>query len=98
MLEKHWNQGIITEACCAVIAHARLDGLSYLTATHDVNNVFSGCVMKKLGMTYKYTYQEQWMPKNYPVMFRMYQINLKSNQDTYMEYWNKSEVKLIESI
>ena len=32
--------------------------------------------MRKLGMTYRYSYEELWQPKNFPVIFRMYQLNL----------------------
>lgn len=52
------------------------DNLCYLTATHDIKNIHSGNVMKKVGIHYCYSYKEQWMPKNRPVIFRMYQINL----------------------
>lgn len=47
-----------------------------MTATHDIKNIHSENVMKKVGMHYCYSYKEQWMPKNRPVIFRMYQINL----------------------
>ena len=60
----------------AVIQQAKKDNLCYLTATHDIKNNHSGNVMKKVGMHYCYSYKEQWMPKNRPVIFRMYQINL----------------------
>ena len=60
----------------AVIQQAKKDNLCYLTATHDIKNIHSGNVMKKVGMHYCYSYKEQWMPKNRPVIFRMYQINL----------------------
>ena len=32
--------------------------------------------MQNLGMKYQYTYEELWQPKNMPVVFRMYQLNL----------------------
>ena len=32
--------------------------------------------MKRIGMKYCYSYVEQWRPKNFPVTFRMYQLNL----------------------
>ena len=51
-------------------------GLPYLTATHDVNNPRSGAVMERLGMTFRYNYQEQWQPKNILVTFRLYKIDL----------------------
>ena len=72
-------------------------GLPYITATHDVNNPRSGAVMKKLGMTYKYSYLEQWQPKNIPVTFRMYQRNFDENAQTYMEYWNKYQEHFVEA-
>lgn len=55
--------------------------MQYITATHDVNNPRSGNVMKRLGMLYKYSYIEQWQPKNIPVTFRMYQLNFNKNDE-----------------
>lgn len=37
-----WHRGIASEAGRALIEQARRDGLPYLTATHDVNNLRSG--------------------------------------------------------
>lgn len=71
-----WNQGIITEACAAIIDHLRKVRFPYITAKHNVNNPASGAVMKKLGMTYRYSYKELWQPKNILVTFRVYQLDL----------------------
>lgn len=92
-----WHRGIITEAGKAVIEQLRIDEIPYITATHDVNNPRGGRVMKRLGMKYRYSYQEQWQPKNIQVIFRMYQLNLDGNESRiYQRYWNKSEVHFIE--
>ena len=92
-----WHRGIITEAGKAVIEQLMRDGIPYITATHDVNNPRSGSVMKRLGMKYSYSYQEQWQPKNIQVIFRMYQLNLDGNENRiYQRYWDKSEVHFIE--
>lgn len=92
-----WHRGIITEAGQAVIEQLLRDGIPYITATHDVNNPRSGRVMKRLGMKYRYSYQEQWQPKNIQVIFRMYQLNLDGNEcRIYQKYWDKSEVHFIE--
>lgn len=92
-----WHRGIITEAGKAVIEQLRIDEIPYITATHDVNNPRSGRVMKRLGMKYRYSHQEQWQPKNIQVIFRMYQLNLDGNESRiYQRYWNKSEVHFIE--
>ncbi|MFA5447209.1 MAG: GNAT family N-acetyltransferase, partial [Sphaerochaeta sp.] len=56
LIPPFWGQGIVTEACMAVIAQAKEDNVPYITATHDVNNPRSGEVMKRLGMTYRYSY------------------------------------------
>lgn len=86
--KKSWRQGIITEAGKAVIEQARREGFPYLTATHDIKNPGSGRVMQKLGMTYRYSYEERWQPKNQLVLFRMYQINLdEGHTGTYEKYW-----------
>lgn len=85
-----WGRGIVTEAGRAVVEAARAAGLPYLTATHDRNNSASGAVMRKLGMTYRYSYVEQWQPKNIPVTFRMYQLTLDGGADrTYRGYWDR---------
>ena len=73
--KEFWHNGIVTEACKAVIGQLKKDGLLYVTATHDVKNTRSGGVMKQLGMSYKYSYEEQWQPKDILVTFRMYQLN-----------------------
>lgn len=88
--KEFWHRGIVTEGCRAVIEQLKKDGLPYITATHDINNPRSGQVMKRLGMEYQYTYKEQWQPKDIPVRFRMYQMNLDGNRDrVYRGYWDR---------
>lgn len=97
--KEFWNKGIVTEAGRAAIEQLRKDGIPYLTATHDVNNPASGRVMEKLGMKYQYSYEEQWQPKDMPVIFRMYQRNLDGQNDrVYQGYWDESRVHFIENI
>ncbi len=92
-----WGNGIITEAGRAVIARVKADGLPYLTATHDRNNPRSSAVMRRLGMTYRYSYLEQWQPKNIPVVFRMYQMNFTVDPAwSYPGYWEKYPEHLTE--
>ena len=92
-----WHQGIVTEAGLAVVEQVRRDGLPYITATHDRNNPRSGGVMRNLGMKYRYSYEEQWQPKNLPVVFRMYQLNLDGDEKRiYKKYWETSAVHFIE--
>ena len=87
--KEYWHQGIITEAGRAVIELLREEGFAYITATHDRNNPKSGAVMQRLGMKYHYSYKEQWQPKDFPVIFRMYQLNLDGQKDrVYQKYWN----------
>lgn len=82
--KEYWHQGIVSEAAEAVVARIRSARYSYITATHDVNNPHSGDVMRKLDMQYRYTYVEQWQPKEIPVHFRMYQ--LRFDGDPTWEY------------
>ena len=99
LLKEFWRQGIVSEAARAVVEQVKRDGMPYITATHDVKNPHSGNVMKALGMRYQYSYEELWQPKNIPVVFRMYQLNLDGNQDrVYREYWNRYENHFIEEI
>lgn len=97
--EDFWNKGIATEAGQAMIEFLKTEGIPYLTATHDRENVGSGKVMQKLGMKYEYSYQEQWQPKDIPVIFRMYQLNLETQPDyVYRRYWNKYEKHFVEDV
>ena len=92
-----WHRGITTEAGLAFMEELWKDGIPYVTATHDRNNPYSGAVMRNIGMKYRYSYQELWQPKNIPVIFRMYQLNLDGNEErVYMKYWNCSEVHFVE--
>lgn len=79
-----------------MIAQVKEDGLSYITATHDIRNPRSGGVMKQIGMKYQYSYEEQWQPKNVLVTFRMYQFNFDGNSGIYKKYWNDSVIHFIE--
>ena len=78
------------EAAKAVLAQMKRDGMTYARATHDEKNPASGRVMEKIGMKYRYSYREQWQPKNIPVIFRIYQINLDGRDDrVYRAYWER---------
>jgi ribosomal-protein-alanine N-acetyltransferase len=93
----YWHRGIVTEAAKAVVKQISKAGYTFITATHDINNPHSGGVMRNLGMTYKYSYVEQWQPKDFPVTFRMYQLNLDGRDRTYMKYWDMSEKHFLEN-
>ena len=97
LLKEFWHRGIVSEAAAALIEQVRRDGMDFITATHDRNNPRSGSVMRRIGMKYCYSYEEQWQPKNFPVVFRMYQLNLDGQDDrVYREYWEKYPVHFIE--
>ena len=94
-----WHKGIITEAGRAVVEELRNSGMPFITATHDIKNPRSGEVMKKLGIIYQYSYEEQWQPKNIPVTFRMYQLNFDGENDrVYKKYWEQYPVHFIEDL
>lgn len=95
--KEFWHQGIATEAGGAVISHLRKDGIPYITSTHDINNPRSGEVMKRLGMKYQYSYEEQWQPKDILVIFRMYQLNFDGQENrVYQKYWDTSDIHFVE--
>ena len=97
MRKEFWRKGIATEAGIAVVEQVKKDGLPYITATHDRNNPRSGEIMRKVGMKYCYSYEEQWQPKNFPVIFRMYQLNFNGNDNfVYKKYWNMYSNHFIE--
>lgn len=84
-----WGRGFATEAGFAFIDALKRVGFPFVTATHDVNNPASGAVMKKLGFSYRYSYREQWQPKNISVVFRMFQLDFDGSAETYRGYWDK---------
>ncbi len=85
--KEFWNMGIVTEAGKAVIEKVKKNGLPYITSTHDRNNPKSGRVMQKAGMKYCYSYEDQWQPKDFSVIFRMYQLNCNvSDNFVYKKY------------
>ena len=92
-----WHRGIMTEAGKAVIQQVKADGIPFLTATHDKENPRSGAVMVRLGMKYQYSYEEQWQPKNYKVIFRLYQLNFTMPKEwRYDRYWKESQIHFVE--
>lgn len=96
--KEFWHRGLVTEAGSAVIGQLKKGGIPYITATHDINNPRSGRVMQRLGMKYKYSYEEQWQPKDFLVTFRMYQLNLDGKDNrVYKKYWVTSSVHFTES-
>lgn len=98
LLQEYWGKGLVTECCLAVIEQLKIDGFTYITATHDKNNLKSGRVMQKIGMQYKYSYVEMWQPKNIEVTFRMYQLNFDGVDRTHLEYWDKYPNHFVENI
>jgi RimJ/RimL family protein N-acetyltransferase len=95
--KEHWSKGIATEACQAVVGRIRKSDIPYITATHDVDNPRSGAVMKNIGMTYRYSYEEQWQPKDKLVVFRMYQLNFDGQDGrVYQKYWDMHPVHFVE--
>ena len=87
----------MTEACRAVLGALRREGTPYATATHDVNNPASGAVMKKIGMTYCYSYRERRQPKDIRVIFRMWQVNLDGRDERiFRKYWDNASVRFVE--
>ncbi|MCZ4064917.1 hypothetical protein NB636_04885 [Oxalobacter aliiformigenes] len=55
--------------------------------------------MEALGMSYRYSYEEMWQPKNFPVTFRLYQLNFDGNEGfVYRKYWNMSGNHFVEEL
>ena len=95
---EHWGQGIATEAARAVVDRVRHSGWPYVTATHDRDNPASGRVMAHIQMGYRYSYVEQWQPKDVSVTFRMWQLDLDGPQPTYRGYWDRYPDHFVESV
>ena len=86
LLPDWWHQGLMSEAALAFVDFLRKEGLDFITATHDVLNVASGRVMERIGMSLRCSYVEHWMPKDYDVTFRMYQLDFKEGVETWKGY------------
>lgn len=95
LLKEYWGNGIILEAC-KILVESIKNEIPYITATHDRENIRSGNVMKRLGMKYCYSYEENWQPKNKMVIFRMYQLNFKDESFIYKKYWDMYSNHFIE--
>lgn len=94
-----WGKGFATEAGRAVLECAKTAGVPFVMATHDRNNPRSGAVMRRLGLTYRYSYVEQWQPKDIPVTFRMYQKNFTKPEDwVYPDLWDQYENHFVEEL
>ena len=96
ILPEFQNKGYVTEAATALLNRLTAEGYPYVTATHDALNPASGRVMQKLGMQYCYTYEENWMPKDYLVNFRMYQLNLNGEHPVYEKYREMTKHWMVE--
>jgi len=92
--KEFWHKKIATKAGKFVVQQAKKDGLPYITATHDRNNPRSGSVMQKAGMKYCYSYEEQWKPKNFHVIFR---IN-RNDDFICRKYWNMYSNHFVEEV
>lgn len=95
--QEFWGHGYMSEAGAALIAHLPVADYPFLTATHDRENPRSGAVMRRLGMTYQYTYLEQWQPKDIPVHFRLYLLNRDGEASrTFPKYWDMYPTHFVE--
>ena len=55
--------------------------------------------MRNIGMKYQYSYEEQWQPKNIPVVFRMYQLNFNCDKNlVYKKYWDMHDNHFVEEL
>lgn len=99
LAQNYWGQGLMTEAVQAVVDYLRVQKIvPFITATHDVKNTGSGRVMQNAGLTYRYSYEELWQPKNKAVTFRLYQLDLQPDTPTYTKYWQQSALHFVEKI
>lgn len=98
LLKRYWGQGIAAEAAAAFIHMLQAAGVPYVTATHDINNPASGRVMRKIGMTYQYSYHELWAHTGQWVVFRMYQLNLNGDHPVMRIYWDRYPEHYVEDL
>lgn len=55
-------------------------------------------MLRNAGMTYCYSYEEQWQPKDFPVIFQMYQLNFDDKDFVYKKYWNMYSSHFVENL
>ncbi len=55
-------------------------------------------LLRNAGMTYCYSYEEQWQPKDFPVIFQMYQLNFDDKDFVYKKYWNMYSSHFVENL
>ncbi|GAA0116655.1 GNAT family N-acetyltransferase [Clostridium senegalense] len=72
---QYWNRGITTEAFKAIIKYLFEEvGMNRICAKHDIDNVASGKVMQKCGMTYEGTLREVQIRNNRYSSLAVYSI------------------------
>ena len=72
---------------------------TYIVTWLDQLDPASGRVMEHIGMTYRYSYVEQWQPKDVTVTFRLYQINFQGDPgDEYRKYRELYPEHFVETI
>ncbi len=93
----YWHRGFMKEAVAAFLLKLKEDGIAYVSATHDENNPRSGRVMEAIGMHYRYSYVERWMPKDKRVVFRFYDLSLDGKErEPWDGYRKMSEASFLE--
>jgi len=79
---KYWNQGLMTEALRAVIAHGfGCMRLNRIEAQHETANPASGAVMRKCGMVHEGTLRQRLYNKGKYVDVELYAILKKDYGD-----------------
>ena len=70
-----WHQGITSEAFAAIITYLFEEvGVNRIEAKHDLNNPYSGEVMKKCGLSYEGTLRQRTMNNQGVVDAALYSI------------------------
>ena len=91
-----WHNGLMRKSLFALLNKLKVDGVKYITATHDVKNYRSGNVMKSVGMKYLYSYRILWELKKVFVTFRLYILNLDGNDNREFNiYWDSYKIILL---
>lgn len=74
--KKYWNQGIMSEACSAVLDFAfHKVNCTTVLACHHIDNIASGKVMEKNKMKYYKTTSEFDKLRNTNILLKYYKIN-----------------------
>ncbi|MEG0452701.1 MAG: GNAT family N-acetyltransferase [Coprobacillus sp.] len=78
LLSGYWGKGIIADIFEEFVREIKQQHFENIYAKNNVENKRSERVLEKIGMIYSYQSHELFKPKNIPVAFQYYQLDIKN--------------------